>query len=95
MAAAAKILDMGLGQNGLFAFSRGQGVLMANNEPMQQYINEGYFRVVTCYVWVGGVPEPYRQTRVFHRGVDFIRKRLLACGYHPLERGRARRYMLQ
>lgn len=39
----AKILQLPFGRNILFRKLRADGVLMKNNEPYQQYINQGYF----------------------------------------------------
>ena len=43
---AAKVLDMGVGQNKLFSVLRREQILQDNNIPYQIYIDRGYFRVV-------------------------------------------------
>jgi prophage antirepressor-like protein len=42
---AAKILQLGFGRNTLFKKLREDGILMANNDPKQKYIDAGYFRL--------------------------------------------------
>jgi len=39
---AAKVLNCGMGQNGLFAFLRENNILMANNQPYQKYIVQAF-----------------------------------------------------
>lgn len=78
MMEVAKILRCG-GRNKLFAFLRDQKILMmdANNLPYQQYIDAGYFKVITSkYTNPKGEIKINRKTVVYQRGVDFIRKRL-------------------
>ena len=53
MSAFAKIVqneDIKLGRNKLMAWLRDSGYLRANNEPYQQYIKQGLFRVREVYV---------------------------------------------
>ncbi|PTU70756.1 phage antirepressor KilAC domain-containing protein [Chromobacterium haemolyticum] len=38
--------ELGTGQNRLFRWLRDRGFLMANNEPYQRYVDQGYFKVV-------------------------------------------------
>lgn len=57
----------------LFEHLRSQGILMWNNMPYQQYMNNGYFKVVQVLTKVGTKP----QTRVTQRGVDFIIRNLV------------------
>lgn len=74
---AAKILDMGIGRNKLFEFLRQKHILMQNNQPYQQYIDAGYFRVVEQKYEVHGEVRINIKTLVFQKGIDWIRKQLL------------------
>ena len=42
----ARVLNCGMGQNKLFSFLRENKILMANNQPYQKYIDEGWFRCI-------------------------------------------------
>lgn len=72
MRKAAAVLNIkGLGQNNLFAFLRGQDVLMRNNIPQRRYIEQGYFRVQEFPSrYVNG--QVFQQTMVSQKGLDFI-----------------------
>lgn len=65
----------GLGGTNLFQFLRGKKILMWNNRPYQRYIDARYFREVER-LWkdADGNKRIYYQTRVYPRGIDFIRK---------------------
>lgn len=73
----AKILDMGIGRNRLFAFLRDHGVLMSDNTPYQEYVDRGYFRVVE-QKWTtrDGETRISFKTLVYQRGVEYIRRLL-------------------
>jgi len=43
---SAKVLNMGIGRNSLFELLRSEGVLMANNQPYQSYIDRVFFRTI-------------------------------------------------
>ncbi len=74
---AAKVLNMGIGRNKLFQFLREQGILMNNNQPYQQYIDRGYFRVIEQkYTKPDGTTHINIKTLVYQRGLDYIRKLL-------------------
>lgn len=46
MLAAAAVLKLpGVGRNKLFRMLRRDGILKRNNEPMQQFITQGYFQL--------------------------------------------------
>lgn len=47
MKAAAKLIGRGMGRTKLFRFLRDNGLLMANNEPYQTYVNIGWFKLVS------------------------------------------------
>ena len=73
----AKVLDMGVGRNRLFAFLRDHSVLMADNTPYQEYVDRGYFRVVEQkWTTKDGETRISFKTLVYQRGVEFIRRLL-------------------
>lgn len=74
--AASKLLNIeGLGQIKLFSFLRQQKVLLTNNQPYQEYIDRGWFRVVESQ-WQepNGNKHIYLQTLVYQKGIDGIRR---------------------
>jgi anti-repressor protein len=46
MSQVPKILDLGYGRNTLFEKLRGKQILTSRNEPYQQYVNQGYFKLL-------------------------------------------------
>jgi phage antirepressor YoqD-like protein len=75
MSETAKVLNMGIGRNGLFKILRDNGILMSNNQPYQKYIDQGYFRlIIEKRSNPGGNTYIYVKTQVYPRGLDFIRK---------------------
>ena len=68
--------DFGIGRNRLFRFLRENGILMANNEPKQTYLNRGYFRVIERRYEVDGEMKVGTQTLVYQKGVNYICKLL-------------------
>lgn len=78
MAAVAKTLGFkGFGRNNLFAFLRDRKILMANNDPYQEYIDRGYFEVRQYPIthFSTGI-ENKTQTLVTPKGMDYIFKLL-------------------
>lgn len=73
---AAKVLDMGVGQNRLFDVLRRKQILQDNNIPYQNYIDRGYFRVVEQKFVAKGETRISIKTLVSQRGLDYIRKML-------------------
>lgn len=73
---AAKVLDMGVGQNRLFDVLRREQILQDNNIPYQIYIDRGYFRVVEQKFVAKGETRISIKTLVSQRGLDYIRKML-------------------
>jgi len=72
----AKVLGV-LGPNKLREFLRENGVLMANNNPYQKYIDLGWFRMVeSSWTEPNGDKHVYLKTVAFQKGVDGIRKLL-------------------
>ena len=74
---AAKVLNCGMGQNGLFAFLRENNILMANNQPYQKYIDEGWFRCIESKYGVQGETRIYIKTVVFQKGIRKIREMIV------------------
>ena len=75
MSKAAKVLNMGIGRNDLFAFLRDEKVLMSDNVPYQTYVDRGYFRPVEQkYAKPDGSVHISIKTLVYQRGLEFIRK---------------------
>lgn len=72
----AKVLDVGIGQNKLFAFLRDRKILDRQNIPYQEYIDRGYFRTIEQKYDVRGEVRISIKTLVFQKGIDFIRKQL-------------------
>lgn len=72
---AAKVL--GTGQNRLFARLRGEGILMDDNRPYQQYLNPGYFRVIE-QTWTDSAGNVHLTTKtlVTGKGLAWLQKRL-------------------
>ena len=74
---AAKVLNMGVGRNKLFAFLRYKGVLMPNNQPYQEFIDREYFRTIEQrYSKPDGSVHVNIKTVVYQKGLDYIRRLL-------------------
>lgn len=79
MKEVAKILNFkGVGRNKLFEILRAEKILDRQNQPYQQYVDSGYFRVIESK-WEDkdGDIHINLKTVVFQSGVDFIRKVLM------------------
>ena len=77
MGEAAKVLNMGLGRNGLFAALRERGVLMRDNIPYQEFIDMGYFRTIEQrYSKPDGSVHIGIKTVVYQKGLEFMRRAL-------------------
>ncbi|MBE3119265.1 MAG: phage regulatory protein/antirepressor Ant [Candidatus Atribacteria bacterium] len=74
----AKMLELGMGRNQLFAFLRDHKVLMSDNTPYQAYMDRGYFAVKESH-WIdsGGSPQAICSTLVYQKGIEFIRELIL------------------
>lgn len=84
MSAASKILNFrDMGRNRLFKFLRDLGILRGNNEPYQQYVEAGYFKVVEQVFPNPSTGETMinRKTMVYQKGLDYIRQKLVEDGY--------------
>ena len=77
MNTVAKTLNCGIGRNRLFALLRSKGILLSNNQPSQNYIELGWFRIIeTKYSLPNGDIKVYFKTVVYQKGIDGIRKLL-------------------
>jgi len=78
LAETAKMLETeGYGRNNLIKFLRREGILMASNVAKQAYLDRGYFHIVQSeYLAPDGTPRVKAVTRVYEKGVNFIRHRL-------------------
>lgn len=65
----------GLGRNNLFKFLKQNGILQSNNNPYQEYIDRGYFKLVeSSFVDKDGRQRIYSKTVVSQKGLGFILK---------------------
>lgn len=77
MAKYAKMLNIrGLGRNKLFELLRNLGYLRENNEPYQQYVDQGLFEVRATKFYKGTEEVMHSQTLVTPKGADRIFDRL-------------------
>lgn len=85
----AKMIGLsGYGRNNLIRFLRARGILMADNVAKQRYVERGYFRIVQSdYYAADGSLRVKAVTRVYEKGIEFIRRQLadlpLAVGEQP------------
>ena len=71
-----------IGRTRLFAWLRSKGILMAGNQPYQEYIERGYFRVKESVFEMHGEIKTYQQTLVTGKGQQYILARLMREGTH-------------
>lgn len=83
MSAVAKVLSFrNMGRNNLFEYLKDKRVLRYNNEPYQNYVDAGYFKVVRQTYAIPGYSDGiYDKTMVTQNGVDYIGKLLTQDGY--------------
>ena len=75
MSAVAKELNYkNMGRNKLFELLKKLKVLRLNNEPYQQHIDSGYFRVIAQKVETRGGVLIKNKTLVLPKGIDYMRK---------------------
>lgn len=88
MSAVSKVLSFrNMGRTNLFRYLREKGILRYNNEPYQQYVDSGYFKLVRQTFEIPGYgDEIYDKTMVTQRGVDYIGKLLTEDGYERIPR---------
>lgn len=78
MADVAKVCNLGVGRNTLFLFLREAKILRENNTPYQQYVDNGYFRVIESkYNKPDGSVNISLKTVVYQKGIDFIIKKFV------------------
>lgn len=77
---AAKVLNLGFGRNTLFRILREERVLRSGafvrNQPYQEYLDRGYFRVILQDFKKGEIPNLGTKTLVEEKGMEFIRKKV-------------------
>ena len=77
MAKLLKDNNINIGRNRLFVFLRLKKVLMRDNQPYQQYVDAGYFKV-SEYTYTNslGQTKTNRQTFVTRKGQLYITKKV-------------------
>ena len=79
MSAVAKLLDKKIGRNNLFQILREKKILRENNEPYQEYIDRGWFRVVEQkYTTPTGETKINIKPLVYQKGIEKINRMLEA-----------------
>lgn len=83
MGQVAKMFEGKIGRNRLFALLRKKGMLMHDNTPYQNYVSNGYFKVVES-AWTDRRGETHIGTKtvVFQKGVAAI-ERIIKNFYNP------------
>lgn len=77
MAKLLKDKNVNIGRNRLFEFLRIRGILMRDNQPYQQYIDSGYFKVNEyTYTNSFGQTKTNRQTFITGKGQLYITKKV-------------------
>lgn len=77
MAKLLKDNNINIGRNRLFEFLRMKGILMKDNQPYQQYVDAGYFKVNEyTYTNSFGQTKTNRQTFVTGKGQLYITKKV-------------------
>ena len=78
MSEVAKLINyIGIGRNILFEILRLNGILRANNEPYQTYVDRGWFKIIITEKGDRVVP----QTVVYQKGIEKICELLDELGY--------------
>jgi anti-repressor protein len=82
MSSVAKVLNFrGMGRNNLFEYLKERKILRFNNEPYQNYVDAGYFKIVREVFERDGYEGVYNKTMTTQKGVDYIGKLLREDGY--------------
>jgi anti-repressor protein len=72
---AAKLLNLGIGQNTIFKLLREKKILNKDNHPYEEYIRGGYFKIIQENFKIkGGQRKIYSKTLVCKKGLAFIKK---------------------
>lgn len=82
---AAKILGLAnMGRNNLMKWARDKGILMKDNSPYQQYVNNGYIKPVEFYSQKDDTDSytVYVRSMITQRGLVKIGKMLMRDGYN-------------
>lgn len=61
-----------MGRNTLLGFLRDHKIFMSDNEPYQQYVNAGYFKITIKYI--DALDEVKKVPLASIKGIDYIRK---------------------
>ncbi len=69
-----------IGRNTLFGWLRNNGYLRSNNEPYQQYINQGYFKTKEYTYIVESEPKVGIKTYITGKGQQYLFNKLSAFG---------------
>jgi phage antirepressor YoqD-like protein len=75
-----------MGRNNLFEYLKAKKVLRYNNEPYQDKVGAGYFKVVRETFKRNGYEGIYDKTMVTQKGVDYIGRLLTEDGYERYQR---------
>jgi len=88
---AAKLLAMKMdgvgkpvGQNQLFEYCRDNGILMQNNEPYQNKVDQGYFKIIESKYTNGDMTKISKKTLLLQKGLDYIRKKMERDGFRQV-----------
>lgn len=71
---------IGIGRTKLFAKCRELGVLMQSNRPYQNFIDNGYFRVIESTYTQGDTTRSYTKTMILPKGQAYLTKKLKGVG---------------
>lgn len=77
---ANRLAIKGMGRNKLFKFLRDKGILMSDNTPYRNYIDEGYFMVNSRVIQMGNFEKIIHKTLVSKAGMAFIEKKIRKAG---------------
>ena len=74
MSEVAKVLNCGMGRNKIFQLLRDRNILNGNNQPYQQFVDKGYFRIIESkFTQEDGTVRINLKTVVFQKGLEFIK----------------------
>lgn len=67
---------IGIGRSKLFSKCREFGILMQDNKPYQNFIDNGYFRVIESTYTQGDITRSYTKTMILPKGQAYLTKKL-------------------
>lgn len=74
MSEVAKVLNCGMGRNKIFKLLRDRNILNGNNQPYQQFVDRGYFRIIESkFTQEDRTVRINLKTVVFQKGLEFIK----------------------